>query len=402
MTAHAAFAVLTVEVNPGEIPDVLPPLQREDAEKLGHAMARDLQRLIDGLEQYGLVAIGGFYDSTELLRPGLPVFQAMADLYRSAMPQGGFQPSIMSIGAQGDSFPLNGLEPSTATDSSPLLLIPFAVVGEEQSMDHLRQQLETRLLEKGQGSVETGRVIENSAGLRPHNLFYATLDDLCALMRVQLDHAGFTGLWDLIDAALFPRSEPVRCLLDEGHCFLGHHNVAYTRHVRYRSWRQRQSGQTPEALITQYGQWHRRQRQYVAGLAAHGLSVCHVPDQADNDPLLNDDLQQAFAHAQMAALMPEQPVLHDCLLDGPLDAAVDLTLRRYSLPELGPVLFTIEARDADGGLVFAQHDYPLRPDAVESVPQQWQQQAKRLGLQLHREDIAGLPEDDAASGTAGD
>ena len=391
MSIHAASAVLTVEIDPTASGVAPGPLQKADAEHLGQAMAADLQRLLDNLPRHGLVVMGGLYDSTELLRPGLPVFQAMTDLYRNAMPSGEFQPSIMTIGAQGDRFPLAGLEPGRDQSKGPLLLIPFTLLGTPETVSALRQQMETRLLERGQGSVETGRMIERAVGIEPVNLFYATLDDIGALMRVQLDNAGFQGLWDLIDAALYPRAEPIRCLLDSGHCFLVHHNVAYVRQEVFRSWAQRQETIEPSALEARYARWQRLQRQYVAGLAAHGLTVCHVPGQAKDDPMLDSTPERAFSHAQTAALMPEQTVLHDSLHDGNPDQVCRLELTRHDLPDLGPVVFAVRGLDANGRCVFHRHDYPLEPAAVPVIPQSWRQHAETRDIAFSEQQHVGLP-----------
>lgn len=391
MSINAASAVLTVEIDP-TVSDVRPgALQKADAEQLGQAMAADLQRLLDNLPRHGLVVMGGLYDSTELLRPGLPVFQAMADLYRNAMPAGDFQPSIMSIGAQGKRFPLAGLEPARVQGKGPLLMIPFTLLGTPEAVDALRQQMEARLLERGQGSVETGRVIQRAAGIQPVNLFYATLDDIGALMRVQLDNAGFSGLWDLVDAALYPRVDPIRCLLDSGHCFLVHHNVAYVRHEVFRSWAQHQKTLEPSALEAGYARWQRLQRQYVAGLAAHGLTVCHVPGQAKDDPMLDHSPERAFSYAQTAALMPEQTVLHDSLCDGNPDQVCRLELTRHDLPDLGPVVFAVRGLDADGRCVLHRHDYPLEPAAVQGIPQAWRQHADARDIAFSEQQRIGLP-----------
>lgn len=391
MSIHAASAVLTVEVDPTAASAAPGPLQRPDAERLGQAMAADLQRILDQLTRHGLVVMGGLYDSTELLRPGLPVFQAMADLYRNAMPGGTFQPSIMTIGAQGDSFPLAGLEPGRTQAKGPLYLVPFTVLGTLEATHALRQQMESRLLERGQGSVETGRIIQSATGLHPLNLFYATLDDLGALMRVQLDNAGFDGLWDLIDAALYPRPEPYRCRHDTGHCYLVHHNVAYARHQSFRCWADGRESADPQALETGYAAWQRLHRQYVAGLTAHGLTVCHVPAAASGDPMLTRPPEQAFGHAQTSALMPEQVVLQDSLQDGDPDQASRLELVRHDLPELGPVLFAIRGLDAEGRCLFHRHDYPLQPTAVDAIAESWREHATVQGIALTEDQTSGLP-----------
>ncbi|MCK8515559.1 hypothetical protein M0534_04350 [Methylonatrum kenyense] len=401
MSIHSASAVLTVEVDPAVTGETPGPLGKADAERLGQAIANDLQRLLDHLPRHGLVVMGGLYDSTELLRPGMPVFQAMADLYRHAMPAGDFQPSIMTIGAQGDHFPLAGLEPGPAHGKGPLLLIPFTLLGTGEHTEALRLQMETRLLERGQGSAETGKVISDATGIQPLNLFYTTLDDLGALMRVQLDNAGFHGLWDLIDSALYPRTDPNRCVLDSGHCFLVHHNVAYSLHQTCRHWARHQGPGAADELEDGYAAWQRLLRQYVAGLAAHGLTVCHVPGSANHAAMLDANLERAFAYAQTAALMPDRNVLQDNLLDGDPDRATRLELQRHDLPDLGPVLFAVRGFDANGRCLFHRHDYPLSPAAVHEIPESWRRHAETRNISLGEAVIQGLPAMDMSAEPGG-
>src|SRR5690554_3806751 len=132
--------VLTVEVDldtvsKRQIPP--PPLDRATAEKLGWSMADDLQRMLGDLEQYGMITMGGLYDMTELLQPGLPMVDILLELYRRSLPGSRFQPQLMTIGTQGDTFPIPEIAPRRTPGSGPLFLIPFVFVGEPDAMDTL-------------------------------------------------------------------------------------------------------------------------------------------------------------------------------------------------------------------------------------------------------------------------
>ncbi|MCC5809296.1 MAG: hypothetical protein JJU06_02900 [Ectothiorhodospiraceae bacterium] len=380
----ATPAVLTVEldldlVNRGARPPA--PLDRDDAEALGWALAEDLQRMLGSLNDYGLVVLGGLYDLTELLQPGLAMVDILMDLYQRSLPDTRFQPQLMCIGTQGEQFPVQAIAPTRQPGAGPLLAIPFLFLGTPEDIDRLSTKMEKTLLEKGQASLKTGQLITDRFGVQPLNLSYATFNDLCALLRIQLEHNGFAGLWQLLEASLFPGDKPTRVSLDGGNLFLIKNNVCYTRFLTYDAWATLHP--ETEKLQQGYADWQRNQRQYVAGLQAHGITVLpHLPGD-NGDDLSEQDVVQAYADAQHQALPGELDFAQQVVIPAEtLDTAAHLSLTEHRMTQLGPVAYSVIAESGDGSILFLAHEYPLVPRAVQTIPERWNAIAAELGLEL--------------------
>ncbi len=380
----ATPVVLTVEldletVSQGAVPPA--PLGREEAETLGWALAEDLRRMAGSLDEVGLVVLAGLYDMTELLQPGLTLVDVVLELYQRSLPDTRFQAQLMTIGAHGDDFPIPAIAPARQPGAGPLLAIPLIFVGPTDTIDQLSQRLEETLLDKGQASLKTANTITTRFGVRPLNLSYATFNDLCALLRIQLEHNGFEGLWTLLEAALFPGEQPVRVELEEGNLFLVHNNVCYTRFLGYDAWVNRHPDE-PDP-VGRYGAWQRQQRQYSAALQAHGLTVLSYQPANEQDNEAQVDVSAAYGQAQQQALPAEAQFTQQVVLDADsLNGASHITVTEHRLPALGPVAFSIMVHRQDGSALFLAHEYPLVPDAVRSIPDRWQEIANETGAVL--------------------
>lgn len=390
--------VLTVEVDlntvtAGQIPP--PPLERDTAEQLGWSMAADLQRMLGDLDQYGLVILGGLYDMTELLRPGMPTIDILLEIYRRSLPDTRFQPQLMTIGSLGTAFPIPEIAPRRAPGSGPLFVIPFLFVGEPGAMDKLNTRMETTLLEKGRASAETGQIVESEFGITALNLSYATLNDLCALLKIQLENNDFEELWSLLDAALFPGNDPVRTQLREGNLFLLYQDTIYTRHPGFSEWAERFGGDSD--WLTGYANWQRLQRQYTAGLGAHGLDVRTVPGLPATRAMEHLEPAAAYGLAQQHSLPAGADRVQEVLTDtGTLDGLHKVTLTEHRLAQLGPVAYTIKAQAADGQLLFLANEYPLTPQSVRTIPESWRTLTAQHGATLEEAQPGTLLHDEGA------
>ncbi|MDN3517915.1 hypothetical protein QWY84_09855 [Aquisalimonas lutea] len=374
-------AVLTVELDlesaaQGEPPPG--PLAWEEADRLCWALAEDLQRILGPLNEYGFVVLGGLYDLTEILRPGLPMVDILSELYRRSLPDTRFQPQVMAIGTRGEEFPIPAIAPQCRPGSGPLLAIPFLLLGEPEAMDRLSTRLEKDLLEKGRASLRTGQLVQDSFGITALNLSFATFNDLCALMKVQLDNAGFGPLWELLEAALFTDRPPARAQLPEGNLFLVEGTEAFTRFLTFSQWRRHcPNSQDPAA---DYARFHQLQRQYSAGLAAHGLSVAIVED---SDELAGEDIHQALAAARMHAMPADTEEVNEVVVDaGSWEQLAGISLTEHSRPGLGPVAYTVVARSGTDQVLYYANQYPLTPEAIPRIRGHWQEAAAEQGLEL--------------------
>ncbi|MCC5859717.1 MAG: hypothetical protein JJT90_16280 [Ectothiorhodospiraceae bacterium] len=379
----ATPAVLTVEldlesVSQGAVPP--PPLNREEAEILGWTLAEDLRRMLGSLDDVGLVVLAGLYDLTELLQPGLTVVDVALELYQRSLPDTRFQPRLMTIGAHGEDFPIPAIAPSRQPGAGPLLAIPLVFVGPTEAIDRLGARMEETLLEKGQASLKTANTITTRFGVRPLNLSYATFNDLCALLRIQLEHNGFAGLWQLLEATLFPGAAPVRVELEAGNLFLVHNAVCYTRFLDYDGWVARNP--SVENRLAGYEQWQRQQRQYCAALSAHGLTVLPYQPEPDQDDD-TDEISEVYARSQQQALPVDSDFAQQVIRPADsLEGATHISITEHSLPALGPVAYSVMATRGDGSVLFLAHEYPVIPQAVRTVPERWRIIATELGAEL--------------------
>lgn len=374
-------AVLTVEldleaVSQGARPPG--PLAWEEADRLCWALAEDLQRILGPLQEYGFVTLGGLYDLTEVLRPGLPMVDILSELYRRSLPDTRFQPQVMAIGTQGAEFPIPAIAPECRPGAGPLLAIPFLFLGEPEAMDELGARLEKTLLEKGRASLKTGQLIQDSFGIKALNLSFATFNDLCALMKIQLENAELGGLWELLEAALFTNRPPARVTLPEGNLFLVDGGEAFARFLTFGQWR----AENPEHddPATGYARFQQLQRQYTAGLAAHGLQLHIVEHTAELDA---DDIDRALSAARMAAMPGDTQEVNEVVTAvDDWDNVAGLSLTEHSRPGMGPVAYTVLARSADGQVLYFANQYPLAPESIQRIREHWREQATACGIEL--------------------
>lgn len=374
----ATPAVLTVELDPETIKDQPPPpaLTRDGAEFMATAIANDLQRILgEEVRQGGMILLGALYDLTEILRPGLPVVEGLLDYYRGSLRGGPFEAQLIALGTAGGRFPVPELAPRRSPGSGPLLALPFALVAPGPELQPLRELLENELLGKGGASIETDRTVQQLFSIAPINLSYATLDDVSALLRVQLEHAEFGPLWQLLEAGLYRPDEPTAVDTDSGNRFLTHQGRAWTPILDYDTWAA-ERGDTNDA---DYVAWQKTQRQYTAGLAAHGIEVTPT---AARSGVYSHDPEVALSVAQAAALEPPDRLcvtITGCAT--PSDAAV-VALTEQASAELGPIAYTIMIQANDGSVSYLGHDYPLAPEAITAIRDSWQRLAAEAGAQF--------------------
>jgi hypothetical protein len=205
-------AVLAIELR-GPAPATLPCVPTEQAALLVDAVAADLSRLLPGVEGLGLAVAGALFDAAQVLRPGWPLFQELALLYRRER-RGDPAPAVMGLGSAGGRMASPVLEPEPGLGGGPLVLVPFVLVGEDALAQQVGSRMEQVFTEQGLAGAAVPLFLAQGFGLEVEHARYLTRFDLCALAAVQLDHAGLGPVWPLLEAALlapgttqFARSE---------------------------------------------------------------------------------------------------------------------------------------------------------------------------------------------------
>lgn len=193
-------AVLALELAPDSpLPQRL--LDRAQAERLAALLADDLRRLLPGAEVLHLAVAGALFDAAQLLRPGFPAFAALAELAERAVAA---TPAaqVVAFGAHAGAMPLPTLQPLRELGAGPLLLLPWSLFGGGDAADAIGARMETEFLARGEAGVELADAAMRAFGVRCEHARYLTRHDLCALTCVQLEHAGFSAAWELLETAL--------------------------------------------------------------------------------------------------------------------------------------------------------------------------------------------------------
>jgi hypothetical protein len=276
-------AVLAIELR-GPPPATLPCVPTEQAARLVDAIAADLSRLLPGVDGLGLAVAGALFDVAQVLRPGWPLFQELALLYRRER-RSDPAPAVMGFGTAGGRMASPVLEPEPGLGGGPLVLVPWVLVGEDALAQAIGARMEQVFTEQGLAGAEVPLFLAQGFGLAVEHARYLTRFDLCALMAIQLDHAGLGPVWPLLEAALLA-PDSAQFVRSEGgagwRCESGSVRGAA---FGFDAWaRGPGAALAPPARAEGFAETLLMQRRAAALLAAHGLP----PSWVAADPALGD------------------------------------------------------------------------------------------------------------------
>ncbi len=346
------------------------PLSVAAATALAGHLAKDLDRILGGIDHMGLILPGAFYDQTEILRPGFPLAVALAELYGASSRKSAFTPQLIALGTDRGFFPVAAINPLRRPGSGPLLLLPFCFVGQPDDIAALARVMEDILLQSGEVSQATREAVQQAFGLEALNLSFATISDLCALLRVQLESNELLPLWDLLEHAWFERPGVRSVALDDGNRFLAAKGDVHTLFYTFDDWAQFGPGRALPAaeLGSSYPNWVRTQRQYTLALEVYGL---HVRGVLAN-PQLEATLAVADGETAVAAFREIPCLSGDFLVESIFQNDSEnperqLLVTNQADPELGTLAYTVTSLDSSGQLLRLEHHYPLQPQGLEVV-----------------------------------
>jgi hypothetical protein len=262
------------------------PLDPPSAEQLLAHVGADLSKLFPKVRRHGLVMSGALYDQAQVLRPGYPLFHAMADVAQRRWQREGGRTGLLSIGAAGGHLPSEELVPDASLPPGILQLLPLQLHGDAGELEALEDEMEHRFMEEGQLSVHSARALEQSFRIATTHVRFMTMTDLQAMLKMQLEHFGFEALWTLLDAALEGDPGPVEVLGSAGQNFCWREHAVHARFETFDHWANRGEGadQPADRLAEGYIAWTREYRQILITLAAHDVPLSqHLPN--DHDPL---------------------------------------------------------------------------------------------------------------------
>jgi hypothetical protein len=252
-------------------PNAVRILSRQDCGALAEALARDLVRLAEPASDGMLVVGGVLLEPGELLRPGLPCWQALSDLSRSAArspDQGG---QILAIGAHQGRLPDERLMPPSDRIHGQLLALPVLLLGPDALIEQLEQSLEAELFERGGLHPPSRAAFSQASGLDTGHGQWMTLNDFIALTHVQMDTVGLGAFWPVVEHALLRPGESATFDLPGALEAEWTADPAEVR-IRFRTFND-QAGP-----IEDYALWTRAFRSLSALLSVHGMKARIVSD----------------------------------------------------------------------------------------------------------------------------
>ncbi|MEN1729594.1 MAG: hypothetical protein AAGJ52_14245 [Pseudomonadota bacterium] len=239
-------------------------LDRESCAALAEGLAQDLVRQSELAGQGLLVVGGGLFEPAEILRPGLPAWQALGDFSKNAPfdPEAGGQ--IMAIGAHQGRLPDARLAPTTSGLDGQLLALPVLLRCTESVFSVLSEQLESNLFESGGLHPPTRAAFSQGTGLDTGHGQLMTLTDLIALTHVQMDTAGLGAFWPVIEHGLIEPGSDQRFDLP-GPLDVHWSGERQDVHIEFQTF-----NDFDDDLST-YAVWTRAFRSLSALLTAHGI-----------------------------------------------------------------------------------------------------------------------------------
>ena len=371
LSHHAGVLALELDFQHADPAGVPPaPLDVAAATALAGHIAKDLDRILGGIQHVGLILPGALYDQTEILRPGFPLSGALAELYGGGSRSPLFTPQLIALGTDRGFFPIAAINPMRRPGSGPLLVLPFCFVGQADDIAGLARVMEDILLQSGEVSQATREAVQQRFGLTARNLSFATLSDLCALLRVQLESNGLLPLWDLLEQGWFERPGVRAIVLENGNRFWVTQGDAHTVFHTFDDWAQFGPGRIlpATALENGYRGWVRAQRQYALALGLYGLHVRWVLA----NPALEKTLETADGADAVVALREIPCLSGDYLVERIFHNDCEqpesrLQVTHQADAELGTLAYTVTALDAAGQLTRLEHYYPLQAQGVQVI-----------------------------------
>lgn len=256
-------------------------LERPQAERLAEFLARDLARLLPGVDRLDGVFAAALFDPAELLRPGWPVHAALVNLAEVAPGARGGR--VIAFGAHEGQMPAAELQPDPRLEGGLLRLLPFALIGEPDSVAQVGRAMEERLLDTGMAQAHTALEAQGSFGVALEHARFLSIHDLCALTAAQYQHADLSGYWSLIEAALLQPHGEEWLEGEDGLLALFRNGQVRLADYSAIAWRHQFACPQAEAPAA-FERLQRQQRQLLAILGAHGIAVERVPIEVNDDP----------------------------------------------------------------------------------------------------------------------
>ena len=330
-------------------------LERGHAQSMAEALAADLAKQLPDDGETVLVVGGVILEPDALLQPTFPVYKALEQLAKPLIRDQGLSSSVMAIGSHSSQMPDDRLQPTRHALLGQMVVIPMVVITDEATGPLIERELEAKLFESGSINPPARAALAEYAGLDSVHGQLLTVNDLMALQRVQLDAAGLSGFWDVLETVLIAGDEDHTFDLPGG--VTGHWRNQQTRLIidflTFDHWARAEADNTSASghdpshdLAEGYGLWVRGYRTLLALIDSHNIPwSLSVPDTAVLDERHHSVIEPAHRADGDAHHPPTQ---------GP-------HLTEHVDPTLGLLAWTLieEGR--------SHHLYPTTPEAIEPM-----------------------------------
>lgn len=308
-TLHSP-GVLALELSAGSTPNSL-TLNRDQADELARHIADDLARLLPatmnraGAEQADLLVLGAFYDPVQLLRPGWPLWAQLAELvHHGQVLRDAGERQIVAFGSFEGAMPHAALQPEPEQIPGAMLLLPWMFSAGEALAGALGARMENVFMANGEAGSRTADFLMRTLGVQLEHARYLTRHDLCAMTCAQMEHAGFSALWQMLEFGLLYPERDGEAETSRGRKLYFRAGQVHCALPRYADWLAEQ-GQDADAAerAAGYAGWLFELRQYAVLLRAHGLAVVFDGNDGDDSLLLQHlaDSDPALPPAQLYA-----------------------------------------------------------------------------------------------------
>lgn len=295
-------------------------LTAEEVAGLVDRVAVDLAKLVPGIEQLGLVVCASLLDPAQALRPGWPLFAELALQYeRHARGREGAH--LVGLGSAAGRMAAPLLEPEPGLGVGALVVLPLLLLGSSGAIGAAAERLETVLEEQGLAGADTAWYLGRALTAKIEHARYLTLNDLCALTQLQLEHAGMSAGWAMLEAALHDSGEREVAHGDHGTPMVHLPSGVYLGIAAIEDLTLDLADATPEQRADAFALRKLEERMLAALLSAHGLAPTLVRhggvDGLERQARIEDEVLRVEVSA----------------VAGGADARID----EVSLPELGTV-----------------------------------------------------------------
>lgn len=259
---------VAIESQPESISSGIFLFSRSMARQLLAHFSADLAEILPDVQKTAITTSAAVYDQSQLLRPGLPIFNTLSALLEASFAGQDFQPRLLAFGAHKGKLPSSDLMPERKLLGGSFQLIPLQLSASSDLIDPLAEQLEHQLLENGQLSAHSAQWLQEELGQKIVHARFMTLNDLLAMLYMQLETTGLALLWQWLEKMLQEPNFSAEITLEDGPAIEYYNGKAKFHFLSFDQWAA--SNEKPDE---NYLTWLNKYRQATLLLEAHGLEV---------------------------------------------------------------------------------------------------------------------------------